>query len=371
MRMLIRAVVAAAMLAGSAAYAQDFTGTWQGTLNAGKELRIVFRISGDPAALKAVMHSLDQGGQPMGMTSATAQGSAVRMALSVADAVFEGRITADGKTIIGTWTQGGKPLPLTLTKATPETAWALPAPATPMAANAPLTFEVATIKPSVPGASGKGITIRGREIVTYNTSLNDLITLAYDLHPKQLVGATPWMDDKYDITGKPEATGVPNIQQIRGMLKALLAERFKLAFHLDKKELSVYAVTVAKTGSKIKPSASAPTSIPGLIYRKLGLLNVVNATMAEFASVMQTTAMDRPVVDQTGLAGRFDFTLEWTPDETQFASMGVRIPSPTNEPGQPPGLFTAIQEQLGLRMDATKAPADAFVIDRVERPSEN
>ena len=77
------------------------------------------------------------------------------------------------------------------------------------------------------------------------------------------------------------------------------------------------------------------------------------------------------MVDQTNLQGRFDFTLTWTPDESQFAGMGARVPPPTGDPAAPPGLFTAIQEQLGLRLESTKAPAEVLVIDRVDKPSEN
>ena len=80
--------------------------------------------------------------------------------------------------------------------------------------------------------------------------------------------------------------------------------------------------------------------------------------------------LDRPVVDQTGLAGRFDFTLTWTPDETQFGGLGV-VPPPPDNAAAPPGLFTAIQEQLGLKLDASKAQVDVMVIDRAEKPSEN
>jgi bla regulator protein blaR1 len=78
--------------------------------------------------------------------------------------------------------------------------------------------------------------------------------------------------------------------------------------------------------------------------------------------------LDRPVVDQTGLAGRYDFTLNWTPDETQFGGLGVKVPPPTDSATAPPELFTAIQEQLGLKLDAAKAPVEVFVIDRVEKP---
>jgi uncharacterized protein (TIGR03435 family) len=118
-------------------------------------------------------------------------------------------------------------------------------------------------------------------------------------------------------------------------------------------------------------SAGDPNGLPSLLFRGLGALPVRNATLADFAGVMQAAVLDRPVVDQTGLTGRYDFTLTWTPDETQFASMGVRVPPPTGDPSAAPGLFTAIQEQLGLKFDSTKAPVEVIVVDRVERPSDN
>jgi uncharacterized protein (TIGR03435 family) len=93
--------------------------------------------------------------------------------------------------------------------------------------------------------------------------------------------------------------------------------------------------------------------------------------MADLATVMQAAVLDRPVVDQTGLTGRYDFTLTWTPDETQFLSMGVRIPPRAPDAAGPPGLFSAIQEQLGLKFESTKAPVDVIIVDKIERPSPN
>jgi uncharacterized protein (TIGR03435 family) len=93
--------------------------------------------------------------------------------------------------------------------------------------------------------------------------------------------------------------------------------------------------------------------------------------MTDFTGLMQAAVLDRPVVDQTGLPGRYDFTLNWTPDETQFASMGVSVPPPADNAAAPPDLFTAIQEQLGLKLEATKAMVDILVIDRVAKPSAN
>ena len=94
--------------------------------------------------------------------------------------------------------------------------------------------------------------------------------------------------------------------------------------------------------------------------------------MADLASVMQGAVLDRPVVDQTGLAGRFDFTLLWTPDEFQFGGAAAKMPPPPNTNGAaPPDLFTAFQEQLGLKLESTKAPAEVLVIDRVAKPTDN
>ena len=93
--------------------------------------------------------------------------------------------------------------------------------------------------------------------------------------------------------------------------------------------------------------------------------------MADFAGVMQTAVLDRPVVDQTGLSGRFDFELKWTPDEFQFGGLRIKVPPPTENPDAPPDLFTAFQQQLGLKLEATKASVEILVVDHVEKPSEN
>ena len=373
MKTLMRWIVTLVTLSGSAAYAQNITGNWQGPLQAGKELRLVFTIANaDGGGLKAMMYSIDQGGQGIAASSITLQGTTVRIAIAGIGATFEGNLSTGGASIAGTFTQGGTPLPLTLSRATPETAWAIPAPPTAMAADAPAVFEVATIKPSIPDRPGKLFTVRGRQVMTINTTLNDLITFAYGLHARQIAGGPAWMEsDKYDVTGQPEGQGQPNQQQLRAMVQKLLADRFKLAFHRDTRELSVYAIVVGTGGPKLTKNDSNPNGLPSLLFRGLGVLPAMNASLGDLAGVMQTAVLDRPVVDKTGLQGRYDFTLTWTPDESQFVNMGVRVPAPTGDPSAPPGLFTAFQEQLGLKLEPTKAPAEVFVIDRVEKPSEN
>ena len=110
------------------------------------------------------------------------------------------------------------------------------------------------------------------------------------------------------------------------------------------------------------------------MFRGLGDLVVRNLSMAEFATWMQSGVMDKPVVDQTGLTDKYDFTLKWTPDDSQFAQFrgtGAAPPKPTDDPNAPPALYTAIQEQLGLKMGPGKAPDDVMVIDQAEKPSAN
>ena len=179
---------------------------------------------------------------------------------------YEGKLNADGTSITGTWTQGGGPLPLNLKLANAETAWTIPpppAPRKPMAADAPLIFEVATIKPSKPEAQGKGFGVRDNRFSTLNTSLSDLTTFAYGLHARQITGGPAWVEtERYDLAAKPEGEGQPNDKQWKIMLQKLLADRFKLTFHRDKKELSVYAIVVGKNGPKPLRAKAIRTAFP-------------------------------------------------------------------------------------------------------------
>jgi uncharacterized protein (TIGR03435 family) len=361
--------------------AQDLTGSWQGTLNAGgRDLRIVIKLSkADNGDLKAMFYSIDQGGQGIGAGAITVQGTNIKIPVPGIGGTYEGKLSSEGNAITGTWTQG-PPLPLNLTKATATTAWAIPEPTPPparMAPNAKPAFEVATIKPARPGIPGKGFTVRGGEVLTLNTSLSDLLTFAYNLHARQIINGADWVaSEKYDITGKADVPGLPGVDQFKMMIQKLVADRFQVKFHNEKKELSAYVVTVAKTGAKLTPSTADANQLPGLGFRGPGRLTVRNATLAEFAQVMQGSAMDRPVVDQTGLTGRYDFTLNWTPDEFQFADIrgangGLPPPPPGADTTEYPDLFTAIQQQLGLKIDSAKAPVDVLVLDHAERPSAN
>jgi uncharacterized protein (TIGR03435 family) len=148
-----------------------------------------------------------------------------------------------------------------------------------------------------------------------------------------------------------------------------LAERFKLAIHRESRELPVYVLMVAKRGAKLENSTAADEQ-PLLVNRVFPThiqLPARNATMAQFASMLQRSVVDRPVVDKTGLAGKYDFDLEWTPDETQFDG---RLPlrSTTASP-EKPELNAALESQLGLTLEASRSSVEVIVIDRVDRPS--
>ncbi|HEX4135751.1 MAG TPA: TIGR03435 family protein [Bryobacteraceae bacterium] len=371
--------LATVLLSALPLFAQGLPGTWQGTLKMPQaprgELRVVFRISTAEAdALKAQMVSIDQGAQAFPASSVTLRDHAVKIAIPGMGGGFEGKMSADGKTIAGTWTQGQATFALTLELATPQTAWAMPEAAEkpkPMAADADPSFEVVTIKPTNRREPmDKGFGQRGRRFTVINESVADLITLAFGLHLRQMAGAPSWaQSEKFDIEGTADGEGVPNLDQWKLMLRKMLADRFHLSFHMEKRELSVYALTVAKGGSKMTKSTNQD-GLAGLGLRGLGSVVGRSANMGNFRNFMQGYVMDRPVVDQTGIEGRYDFTLDWTPDEFQFSTQGVKAPpAPDNAPH--PDLYTAIQQQMGLKLEAVKAQADVMVVDRVEKPSEN
>jgi uncharacterized protein (TIGR03435 family) len=263
--------------------------------------------------------------------------------------------------------------------AAPASQAAAPAAATQpstMTANADPTLEVATIKPSPPGRPGKLFSFQGTHFKTFNTNMNDLIALAYGLHAKQIIDAPAWFGtDLFDIDGKPDVPGRPNLKQMGILIQKLLADRCDLKFHHERRELSVYAIRLANGGPKMSVTTEGPNDASGFRLRGFGDLVVRNMTMATFASWMQSGVMDKPVVDQTGLTGRYDFNLKWTPDESQFGQFrgtnGPMAPPAGDNPNAPPGLYTAVQEQLGLKIEATKAPDDVIVIDHMEHPSPN
>jgi uncharacterized protein (TIGR03435 family) len=232
-------------------------------------------------------------------------------------------------------------------------------------------FEVATVKPVETNAkSGRYIIMQGtHRFVGKNYTLKLLIAAAYNISPQTISGGPGWVEsDHFDITAVTPGEVQPTRDEQMSMLRTLLTDRFQLAFHREPRQFSLYELQVGKTGSKLKPStapADQPAALISTVYPQRILLPARNATMAEFCSVLQRAVLDRPVVDKTGLAGRYDLDLEWAPDDSQF---GGEIKLPDAEDVSAP-FFTAVQEQLGLRLVATKGPVSALVIDKAEHPS--
>jgi uncharacterized protein (TIGR03435 family) len=257
------------------------------------------------------------------------------------------------------------------------------------------SFEVASIKPAAPMASGRiMVGMRGGpgtnepgQMIFNNVSIGDLIQSAYDVKGFQVTGPG-WLDAaRFDVDAKvPEGTSK---EASRIMLQHLLADRFKLVLHRSSKEASIYALVVAKGGPKMKASI-LPEVVPGGPPRGMQMMVTPNAKMrivAEGATVPKLidalgVQVDRPIIDMTGLTGMYDIELEFAPDQAmlqaKMAAMGVPPPppggvSPTmSDDGPMASIFTALPEQLGLRLEARKGPVETLTIDSVEKtPTEN
>lgn len=237
------------------------------------------------------------------------------------------------------------------------------------------SFEVATVKRTASDWTG-GRYFRmqtANQFVAHGYQLRVLIAAAYNLSQKAVSGGPAWIDsDLYDVVAKTPGEVRPNLEEQMAMLRKLLADRFNLTFHREKKEMSVYTLTVAKNGPKLKESESTtanPEGPPPLVFvlsPDVVRVPARSATTTEFTYILQRAAFDRPVLDQTGLTARYDFELEFSPDESVFGG----ILRPSGEATKP-HLFRAIQEQLGLKLEATRGLVDSMVIDKIDRPSEN
>jgi uncharacterized protein (TIGR03435 family) len=229
------------------------------------------------------------------------------------------------------------------------------------------SFDVATVKKSGPEALTRRFTIQGRRFVTMHTSLADLIQYAYGLHPRQIVKGPKWLEsDKFDVVGTTSSERQPTEREWMKMMASLLISRFQLRFHLEKRELAVYAIVVDRNGPKLNLSDGDPNGLGAVAFRGRGQLIATNAKVDDLAWELQSAVVDRPVVDHTGLTSRFNFTLTWTPNEFQKSNLAGVAPTPDS-----PDLFTAILQQLGLRLEATKSLVDVMVVDYLEPPSEN
>lgn len=223
------------------------------------------------------------------------------------------------------------------------------------AAQAP-AFEAATVKPApLTGDRGTNINTTADTITLHNATLKFCIQAAYSIPADRVFGGPDWAaTQRFEVTGKSSYSVAPT--QLLLMLRSLLAERFQLHLHTEQREVPIYALVSAKSAAKLTPSDPNDQSPPSLLGRA-GAITAHKTTMADLAATL--SLMGRPVSDRSGLTGTYDFTLEG------FAPLNAT-------PGDArPSLFTAIEEQLGLRLEAARGPVDVLVIDQAAPPSEN
>jgi len=230
---------------------------------------------------------------------------------------------------------------------------AVPAPA----------FDAASIKPSQdPPGSSSGITTSKGRISARNVTLKRCMRGAYGVEEPRILGGPKWVDEaRYNIEAR--AAGPAGDRELMVMLQSLLAERFKLAFHREQRALPGYALVLGKSGMKAKPSAPDAESRTNSGW---GLIEAAGCNMAQLALKL-SEVLHLPVADLTALPGEFDFQLKWTSDAMQATPPSTATP----DAGSGPSIFEALQEQLGLKLESRKVPAEVLVIDHAEKPSEN
>jgi uncharacterized protein (TIGR03435 family) len=229
-------------------------------------------------------------------------------------------------------------------------------------------FEVASIKPSDPANPQKSSNLRGDRLVATNYSLRNLIQIGWNVRSFEVLGGPAWLDsEKYNVDAKPavplDMFGPPaeGIDKVRLMVQSLLADRFKLRLHTETREMSVYFLVVGRNGVKLKRTADAVG--PGTSMHDAGRGRFV-ATQIDMRMLAQNELggeVGVPVIDKTNLSGAYDLTLEWNPDDEASGP----------PPGASPSIFTAIQEQLGLKLEAGKGPVEILHVDHAERASDN
>jgi uncharacterized protein (TIGR03435 family) len=225
-------------------------------------------------------------------------------------------------------------------------------------------WEVVTVKPRDPYTKSDYIDAHGRHVAFQNETAENLLLFGYNVQKNQIANAPDWVKmERCDVDGLADVDGEPNVAQLQALARKALAERFGLQLHREQREMPVFALRADKGGPKLATNTSDPNgqrnehrSAAGVGWHTYAY---TNTSMPVFVLDI-LSYVDRPVVDQTGLKRRYDFQLKWLTDDNH-----------ATDPDAPPGLFTAIQEQLGLKLEPTKASTDVLVIDSIQRPGAN
>jgi uncharacterized protein (TIGR03435 family) len=240
-------------------------------------------------------------------------------------------------------------------------------------------FDVATIKPGMPtpglpdqawrlGPPGHG----GIDIM--NLELKKIIASSFRIQDSMVFGPGWIASTRFNIVGKGPDPAVPNTV-VWEMMRSLLVERFQMKYHLESRELPVYLLTIAKGGPKLgkaeeghcKEQIKAGQTCGDVIFPAFGA-GIYNMPIGALISGLARTLQDRPIVDRTGLTGKYDILVRWMPDNVKPEDL-ERLPREARPPDL--SLFDALEQEVGLKLEATKAPVEVVVVDRIERPSEN
>ena len=341
-------------------------GTWQGKAPPGSSLgRVVVRIAkSDDGSPHATLIFIDRGATGIPLRLFTY--AAPELSFSLSDIDYRGRLSADGKSIEGTWTQGGKPQLLPLTRATPQTLWTYsgPAPLAAMPANADPKFEVTTIKPSNGPREG---TRDPRYYESFNYTAKGFIKFGYHLQDRQVIGGPDWMrNSRFDVVGEPDAPGKPSTDQMRTMVRKMLADRFGLKVHMERREFAIYALVVDKPPAKVTPSTLTPDAHTSVYPKQTPdgdwIVQYGWYTMSDFADQLMGWIHSRQIVDETGLKGQFDFTI------TIPASV---LHSGSDSEDTPDADLAHAVEAVGLKLVPKHELLDVVVVDDIEKPSAN
>jgi uncharacterized protein (TIGR03435 family) len=234
-----------------------------------------------------------------------------------------------------------------------------------MAKDADPDWEVVAVKRSDPDAMGGGYQMQGHNVEIRRKTVQSMLLFGFGLQRVQLVSAPDWIQTElWNAEGYADAPGEPNHEQMQSLVRKLLTERFGLVVHKEQKEMPVYFLTLAKGGLRMTSTVDDPNGPQSESDREddgRATMNARNFPTGQLASVLMRVFLDRPVLDKTGLTGHYDLQLKWTQEDIRAPTDGSALP----------GLFTAIEEQLGLKLEPAKAMADVLVIDKVERPGAN
>ncbi len=231
-----------------------------------------------------------------------------------------------------------------------------------------LSFEVISIKPNNTGSGSTSESTRPGRVMDTNVTISEVMQAAFGIRDFQIANAPGWLaGDKYDITATTGTSKDLTELELQPYFQALLADRCKLRFHRETRELVLYTLVVAKNGAK---GATKLLPHPGEGESSTNVSNGKDRTtisstdipMAHLASLLGAS-LHRVVIDNTGLAGGYDLSLEWTPEPPAGAD--------NSSESSGPSLFTALQEQLGLKLETTKGPVEIVVIDNIEKPTDN